>query len=910
MSILDWFRGEKEEVAKAEDAPKPIARKSLFGTHAGDIESSNNIKDFVLDKFSALKSQQPAFDPKVTGMAMDDSSNGYPSFKMYDAGNNSVSDAVVYWYASQGFIGAQLCGILAQNWLVNKACAMPGDDAIRKGYNVVSIDGEELDPEAAKIIKAYDRSMRLTWNMREFIRKGRIFGVRVAMFKVQSTDPEYYEKPFNIDGVTANSYKGIVQVDPYWCAPMLDGAAASQPDTLHFYEPTWWIINGKKVHRSHLIIFRHAEPVDVLKPQYIYGGVPLTQQIMERVYASERVANEAPQLAMSKRTTVWLTDMEAAMSNTEQSIGRLNYWAQMRDNYGIKLGDKEGDEFQQFDTSLADFDQLIMTQYQLVAAIAGVPATKLIGTTPKGFNSTGEYEEASYHELLESIQTHDLTPLAERHHQLVIKSFVEPQLKKKVNVETTLNWLPLDTPTAEELATTNYSKAQTGAVLINSGVVSSEEERQRVATDKTSGYNEIGLEENEAPQAEEQAEEDYLSQQDAMDDKWITVHPHKGKGTPVLLGENGEVKAGMGGKFNGLHMKEVEKQTSENVGHGSLITKAMSSAKKDYKAEESERVEKHNAKYKRPGDKEVEVPFIDPTTTHKTNKADMFSSEASTGETTHEFKPNGNYHDETHQKSAEHYINNIHNELISKGYKAKELINGHAYEKNNHQVQVTHNLNDIDYGDEETPVQVKVVSHHKDNDNSNKESKEKSNKYSSKIDINKIFKDVPESKNYGLSSVSMINGELHTVSEYSLPKEITEKIENSIKSKKEQSEKLEKNQIKENSTETKNDAFLERMAIKAKERKAKKESEPAKEPIKRGENQSLLEKYKNISNLDLEKIIKENENKIAHWLKVGEGEMANGKRSTKKATANHAAWMLSNTTEEIKDILKQRQLTN
>ena len=717
MSVLDWFRGEREEVKKAEDAPKSIARKSLFGTHAGDIESSNNIKDYVSNKFDAIKSQQPAFDQKVTGMAMDDSSNGYPSFKMYDAGNNSVSDAVVYWYASQGFIGAQLCGILAQNWLVNKACAMPGDDAIRKGYNVVSIDGEELDPEAAKIIKAYDRSMRLTWNMREFIRKGRIFGVRVAMFKVQSTDPEYYEKPFNIDGVTANSYKGIVQVDPYWCAPMLDGAAASQPDTLHFYEPTWWIINGKKVHRSHLIIFRHAEPVDVLKPQYIYGGVPLTQQIMERVYAAERVANEAPQLAMSKRTTVWLTDMEAAMSNTEQSIGRLNYWAQMRDNYGIKLGDKEGDEFQQFDTSLADFDSLIMTQYQLVAAIAGVPATKLIGTAPKGFNSTGEYEEASYHELLESIQTHDLTPLAERHHQLVIKSFVEPQLKKKVNVETTLNWLPLDTPTAEELAQTNLLKAQVGAALIEVGAVSSEEERQRVATDKTSGYDTIGLEENEAPQAEEQAEEDYLRQQDAMDDKWITVHPHKGKGTPVLLGENGEVKAGMGGKFNGLHMKEVEKQTSENVGHGSLITKAMSSAKKDYKAEESERVQKHNAKYKKQSSKEVEVPFIDPTTTHKTNKADMFSSEASTGETTHEFKPNGNYHDETHQKSAEHYINNIHNELISKGYKAKELINGHAYEKNNHQVQVTHNLNDIDYGDEETPVQVKVVSHHKDNDN-------------------------------------------------------------------------------------------------------------------------------------------------------------------------------------------------
>jgi len=504
--ILDWFRGNKEQVQKEPEQPKK--RKSLFSTHAFDEFDADKQKFDLADKLNALTKKQPALHGEF---AMDDSSNGIANFKMFEAQYNTVSDGVINWYGTQAFIGAQLCGIIAQNWLVNKACSMPGDDAIRKGYNVVSVDGEELPPEAIKIIKAYDKAYRLTFNMREFIRKGRIFGVRVAMFKVQSTDPQYYEKPFNIDGVTPGSYKGIVQVDPYWTAPMLDNASASQPDTLHFYEPTWWMINGKRVHRSHLIIFRHAEPVDILKPQYLYGGVPLTQQIMERVYAAERVANEAPLLALSKRTTVWLTDMEAVMQDSNAAIGRLQQWVQYRDNYGVKLGDKEGDQFEQFDTSLADFDQLIMTQYQLVAAIAGVPATKLIGTQPKGFNSTGEYEEASYHELLESIQTHDLTPLAERHHQLVIKAFVEPQLRKKMNLETTLNWLPLDTPTAEELAATNLSKAQTDQMLMEAGAISSEDIRQRVATDKNSGYNELGiLEEDPDPAGTELAERDYL----------------------------------------------------------------------------------------------------------------------------------------------------------------------------------------------------------------------------------------------------------------------------------------------------------------------------------------------------------------------------------------------------------------
>ena len=567
--MFKWLFNKPVEVK----TPQPQAKTSLFSTHEFDFPA----KRFdLVERVFQLKREQPIFHGDY---AQDDSSDGFPQFKTYNAMANTVSDAVVGWYATQGFIGAQLCGILAQNWLINKACSMPGDDAIRKGYNIVSIDGDELPPEAIKIMKRYDRSMRLTWNMREFIRKGRIFGIRVAMFKVMSTDPDYYEKPFNIDGVTPGSYKGIVQVDPYWTAPMLDGAAASQPDTLHFYEPTWWIINGKKIHRSHLIIFRHAEPVDVLKPSYIYGGVPLSQQIMERVYAAERTANEAPQLAMTKRTTVWLTDMEAVMANSDAAVERLQQWAQYRDNFGVKLGDKEGDEFSQFDTSLADMDALIMTQYQLVAAIAGVPATKLIGTSPKGFNASGEYEEASYHELLESIQTHDLTPLAERHHQLVMKSFVESQLKLKLNIQTTLNWLPLDTPTAAELAATNLTKAQTSQILIQSGALSSEDERQRIATDKDSGYNELGiLDENPDNFEDGEPDEETPDQPEKEDDKpvpkeivkaedadhWITLNAKK-KGTPegkagshVLLNGEGEVVGGAGGKLNGKKLGNVK----------------------------------------------------------------------------------------------------------------------------------------------------------------------------------------------------------------------------------------------------------------------------------------------------------------------------------------------------------------
>ena len=486
MGLLAWFRREVP-------APVEPARSvsSLFSTHAFDALAPRVDLAAILNGIVAGQHQV------MQGVAMDDASTGTVSFKTY-GGGNTVSDALVSWYTSQGFIGHQLAGIIAQHWLINKACSIPAEDAVRKGYNAVSVDGDKLDPKQIALLKQYDRKYQVKRHMHDFIRKGRIFGVRVLMFKVESTDPQYYEKPFNLDGITPKSYKGIVQFDPYWISPMLDQAASSQPDSLNFYEPTFWMINGRKVHRSHLVIFRHAEPIDLLKPTYLYGGIPLPQMIMERVYAAERTANEAPQLAMTKRTSVWLTDIERVMADASSTIATLQNWSYYRDNYGIKLGDKEGDEFQQFDTSLADFDALIMTQYQLVAAQSNVPATKLLGTSPKGFNATGEYEESSYHELLESIQENHLTPMLERHHGLVLKAFGAGE------IETSVMWNPLDSPTAKELAETNLAKAQTGAQLVASGAISSEDERARIALDKDSGYHELGL-------AEMPVEEDPLN---------------------------------------------------------------------------------------------------------------------------------------------------------------------------------------------------------------------------------------------------------------------------------------------------------------------------------------------------------------------------------------------------------------
>jgi phage-related protein (TIGR01555 family) len=174
---------------------------------------------------------------------------------------------------------------------------------------------------------------------------------------------------------------------------------------------------------------------------------------------------------------------------------RVKQWVYNRDNYGIKtIGIEE--DMMQFDTSLADLDDVIMTQYQLVAAASNIPVTKLMGTVPKGFNATGEFDESSYHEELESVQSHDLTPLIERHHLLLIRSEICPEFKIKP-FHTTVVWNELDAMTAKEQAELNKFNAEAGRFLIESGAISPDEERQRVIADPNSGY--IGLQSEEIP---------------------------------------------------------------------------------------------------------------------------------------------------------------------------------------------------------------------------------------------------------------------------------------------------------------------------------------------------------------------------------------------------------------------------
>lgn len=515
--LVRWFRGQPRPQDIPEAAPPTPDDKRVF-LHGSNFDhhasyrgptAEQLLERMNEDLLATLPVLQQHAQLSATGTGMDSADldgefinaqdmgggmvngDGNGGRALMNQGAPNISGAIVGFFLRQTFIGHQLSALLAQHWLIAKCCWMPAQDAIRNGYKVTTPTGDDeqgLELQAA--FKAVDERMKLHDNLRNFIGFGKTFGVRVAIFLVDSDDPDFYEYPFNIDAVTPGSYRGISLVDPYWCVPELDAAAVQDPASMHFYEPTWWQINGKRYHRSHLAIYREGDVADILKPSYLYGGIPVPQRVVERVYAAERTANEAPELAMCKRLITLKTDMAETLAAGPEGLAKLQEWVDRMNNYGVKLVDQQ-DDVQSHETSLADFDALTMTQYQLVAAAAEVPATKLLGTSPKGFGASGDYEIESYHETLETLQS-KCTPLVRRHHLLAMKSEIEPRMRGKypgwVVPSLDLTWCPLDTPTAKEIADINVANSTAALNYVNIGALDGVDVRDNLIANPDSGF--------------------------------------------------------------------------------------------------------------------------------------------------------------------------------------------------------------------------------------------------------------------------------------------------------------------------------------------------------------------------------------------------------------------------------------
>jgi hypothetical protein len=416
-------------------------------------------------------------------------------------GLHGVANEVVFtFFAKQGFIGWQLAGLLAQHWLINNSCSIPNEDAVRNGWELSLTENNEQSKEINSFIKKkYDLKNKLI----KFGRNRKIFGIGIAIPVYKDNIDIDFEKPFNIDSIKPNSLETINIIDPYWCFPEFSDSGLSNPVKSDFYSPTHYRIYNKRVHVSHLCIWKNEEPVDILKPSYYFGGIPLPQLLLERVYSEEASANESLELLRTKRTYVEKTDdMKGLFLNFDKALSRLLRLTKTRNNHGVWFTENEA---KLLETNLGGLSEILTKHCELVSAIAKIPIHKLFKIRSAGSLGNKDEVQVDYDQELEDLQVSGMTNFLNHFYGIALAS--EYVYKKNFEIE-------FNSPKATDGEYENEAelkRVQSIDMLVSSGIITPLEARKCIADEKLLGLNieveNSELETSEDPELQEALDE-------------------------------------------------------------------------------------------------------------------------------------------------------------------------------------------------------------------------------------------------------------------------------------------------------------------------------------------------------------------------------------------------------------------
>ncbi|WP_301070697.1 phage portal protein, partial [uncultured Helicobacter sp.] len=119
--------------------------------------------------------------------------------------------------------------------------------------------------------------------------------------------------------------------------------------------------------------------------------------------------------------------------NPSEAIARAEFINKSKNNLGTLLLTKD-EVMQQFVTSIAGLDKVVAQLQESVAIAARMPAVKLLGLTPSGFNATGDYDLNSFYDELESMQKSVLEPILLKLYRNLALEY-NSALESEINIE-------------------------------------------------------------------------------------------------------------------------------------------------------------------------------------------------------------------------------------------------------------------------------------------------------------------------------------------------------------------------------------------------------------------------------------------------------------------------------------------
>ncbi len=465
MSILDIFRSEKRKVVDSSpidssgDGPRMTNSGGVNYIDSHAYESRNiNISEITpIRTFDNMPRE-------LAGMAY----KNFSSWQNYAASVGTNNSLAQYSHHILNRLSYQECANLATDSMISKAVDVITRELFKSGGRWIN---SHLDIDNFEMIL---NSLHFYDKVRLAVQRALEYG---GAFVYINTDDTDLSLPLYLNERTASTNKitGLTVIEPWQAAPVQ--VNSFNPLKENYMEPElWWVLGaGGTVHKTRLIPVVFYSVPDLIKPLYNYLGLPLSFYMKNYVSNADTVRQSISDLVLRFRTKIIKTTAQKIAD--PQTQARVKYMNATSNNLATLLLAKD-EEWIETVTSLSGMDNLLSQMYELMtASTRGIPVTKLLGLSPRGFNATGEYDENNFYDVIDGYAKSTVVPLMEglAEYILCFKAGILSEPKYEFN--------PRKQIRPKEQAEINNLKADYISKLIMSGVIAGRDAIKAISED-------------------------------------------------------------------------------------------------------------------------------------------------------------------------------------------------------------------------------------------------------------------------------------------------------------------------------------------------------------------------------------------------------------------------------------------
>lgn len=305
-------------------------------------------------------------------------------------------------------------------WLATRIIDTPADDMTRSWYTLTG----KFRHEDLADLKRLEAKHSVKQELTDAIRWARLYGGSLALMVIDG-EGDRLDQPLDLSLLPPDCFKGLLVLDQSMgISPSLELVTdLNDPD---YGLPMYYSINVDDGECGTLTI-HHSRIL-----RFIGRPLPRNEEIGENFWGASELEHIWDELQKRSATSANIAQLvfqanitTLKMSNFGESVGMGTDKGQQnirnliaeenrfRTSFGIQLLSKD-DAFENHPYSFSGLNDIYESFMMDIAGAAEIPATKLFGRSPQGFQSTGEAEMRNYYEMIAGLQERDLRPALER----------------------------------------------------------------------------------------------------------------------------------------------------------------------------------------------------------------------------------------------------------------------------------------------------------------------------------------------------------------------------------------------------------------------------------------------------------------------------------------------------------------